>query len=64
MYQLESWPQRTVVARGSIKDHPTAAEAVERLLERVGTAVLAELRELDDPAPWKVVLSCVIQKQA
>lgn len=56
-YRLTNATDGMTVARGRIKDYPSAAEALDRLGERVATAVAAELLPLADPAPWKLVLT-------
>jgi hypothetical protein len=63
-YQLVNAADKLTVARGTIKDYPSAEEALDRLGERVGTAVAAELRSLADPAPWKLVLSFEVRRRA
>jgi hypothetical protein len=62
-YQLTNAGDGLTVARGKIKDYPSAAEALDRLGERVGTAVAAELLPLADPAPWKLVLTFEVRRQ-
>jgi hypothetical protein len=62
-YQLTNAGDGLTVARGKIKDYPSAAEALDRLGERVGTAVAAELRPLADPAPWRLVLTFEVSRQ-
>ena len=56
-YELKSASGGPCVARGHIKDYPSAEEALMRLGERVGTAVAAELRSVTDPAAWPLLLS-------
>ena len=63
-YELKNAADGFTVARGHIKDHPSALDALYRLGERVGTAVAAELRPLVDPAPWKLVLSFEVVRRA
>jgi hypothetical protein len=63
-YELRSVGDKDTVARGHIKDYPSAEEALFRLGERVATAVAAELRPLADPAPWRLVLSFEISRRA
>lgn len=63
-YQLTNAGDGMTVARGKIKDYPSAEEALERLGERVATAVAGELLPLADPAPWKLVLTFEVSKRA
>lgn len=62
-YVLVNAADRLTVAQGRIRDYPSAEEAMDRLGERVGTAVAAELRSLADPAPWRLVLSFEIVRR-
>jgi hypothetical protein len=64
LYHLTNASDGITVARGHIKDYPSAEEALDRLGERVGTAVSAELLSLVDPAPWQLTLRFCVTRRA
>ncbi len=64
LYHLTNTTDGMTVAQGHIKDYPSAEEALDRLGERVGTAVSAELLSLVDPAPWQLTLRFCVSRRA
>ncbi len=60
VWRLEDRRTAHSVAQGHIKDYPSSAEALERLGERIQTAITAELRNVLEPAPWALTLAFTI----
>jgi hypothetical protein len=63
-YELRNEGDGMTVARGHVKDYPSAEEAMIRLGERIAAAVAGELRSVADPAPWRLVLTFEVSKRA
>lgn len=64
IYHLHNRGEAQSIARGHVKYYETAGEAIDRLLERLGTAIVGELVGVDGPiAPWQLVLNLTIADQ-